>query len=458
MFLPFSPEYVIAGPRFKRWRVIPAALGINLSIGQVYAFSVFNLPLTRVLGIENSAPGDWPLTTIGWTFTLAYVALGLSAGFSGPWLDRAGPRVSGLVAAACFGGGFFVSAVGVWMHHIALVYLGYGVIGGCGLGIGFNTPIPVLIRWFPDHRGFATGLAVMGFGGGAIIAAPMSQWLMARLTSPASVGVAETWIVLGTIYFVVMAVAAWSLRLPPPGWAPDGMQSRASSPGAVTELTAPQAVRTKQFYLLWTVMLLNVSAGLGLLGQASAMIQEVFSGFSASAAAWFVAALSLFNMAGRLMWASLSDIIGRKATFGIFLSVGPLAYAAIPLLGQQQNLTVFVGCFALILSMYGGGFASMPPYIADLFGARHVGAINGRVLTALSLGGVIGPALVNYLREYLLSQGYPRNHVYDWTMYIMAGLLVIGFFCNLAVRPIGGNRVPDASEVDLVAGRATREA
>jgi MFS family permease len=439
MFLPFTPEYLTAGPRFKRWRVIAAALGINFSIGQVYAFSVFLLPLTRLIGIEDSVPGDWPLTTISWIFTLAYVFLGLSAGFSGTWQDRVGPRVSGLVAAACFGGGFMIAALGAWTHQIVLVYLGYGVVGGCGLGIGFNTPIPVLIRWFPDHRGFATGLAVMGFGGGAIIGAPVSQWLMARMASPTSVGVAETWFILGWIYLIVMGVSAWTFRLPPPGWAPAGVQNTARTATAVTEFTAADAVRTKQFYLLWTIMLLNVSAGLGLLGQASAMVQEMFSGFSASAAAWFVAALSLFNMLGRLMWASLSDIIGRRTTFAIFLGVGALAYAAIPHLGRQQDLMLFVGCFALILSMYGGGFATMPPYIADLFGSRHVGAINGRVLTALSLGGVIGPALMNYLREYLLLQGYPRNHVYDWTMYIMAGLLAVGFLCNLAVRPIAGD-------------------
>ena len=431
-------DRIVAGPGFSRWWCIPAALCINLSIGQAYAFSVFNLPLTRVVGISSSAPDDWKLTTLGWIFTLSYVFLGLSAGVAGRWQDRVGPRTSGVVAALCFGGGFFLSAIGVWTHQIWLLYLGYGVIGGCGLGIGFNTPIPILLRWFPDRPGLATGFAVMGFGGGAIIAAPLSQALMARFASGTSVGVAETFVVMGALYLVVMLTGAFLFRLPPPGWRPPGW---AHDPGTLhaapsAGLTVEGAMRTREFYLLWGVLLLNVTAGLGVLGQAAPMIQEVFSGFSSSAAAVFVAMLSFFNMSGRLLWAWLSDVIGRKRTFAVFFVVGPLLYAAVPFAGAAGNLVLFVGCFGVILSMYGAGFALMPPYIAEVFGPAHVGAINGRVLTALSLAGVCGPVAVNYLRQAQIVRGVSAGQAYDVTLFIMSGLLVVGFFCNLAIRPV----------------------
>lgn len=431
-------ERIVAGAGFSRWWNIPAALCINLSIGQAYAFSVFNLPLTRVMGVSSSAPDDWKLTTLGWIFTLAYVFLGLSAGVAGRWQDRVGPRTSGVVAALCFSGGFFLSALGVWTHQIWLLYLGYGVIGGCGLGIGFNTPIPVLLKWFPDRPGLATGFAVMGFGGGAIVAAPLSQALMARFASPTSVGVAESFVVMGSVYLVLMLIGAFLFRLPAPGWRPPGW---VSTPGtfrapATAGLTVEAAVRTREFYLLWSVLLLNVTAGLGVLGQAAAMIQEVFGDFSSSAAAVFVAMLSFFNMTGRLLWAWLSDAIGRRRTFAVFFVVGPLLYAAVPFAGQQGSLVLFVACFAVILSMYGAGFALMPPYIAEVFGPAHVGAINGRVLTALSLAGVCGPVAVNYLRQAQISRGISVGQAYDVTLFIMAALLVVGFFCNLAIKPV----------------------
>lgn len=432
-----SKERIVAGPGFNRWWIVVAALAINLCIGSAYAFSVFNLPLTRVIGITAPASGDWKLTELGWVFTLAFVFLGLSAGFAGSWQDRVGPRVSALTAAACFGGGLLVAAAGVGWHQLWLLYAGYGVIGGCGLGIGFNTPISTLVRWFPDHRGLATGLAIMGFGGGAIIAAPMSLWLMRAFASPSSVGVVETFLVLGAVYFCVIFGGALLFRLPPPGWRPAGWRPPPSA-RAAESLYVPtaDAVRTRQFYLLWCMLLINVTAGIGVLGQAAAMVQEVFGGVSAQAAAWFVAILSLFNMAGRLLWASVSDVVGRRTTFALFFSLGPLLYAAVPFAGRAQSLVLFVACFAVILSMYGGGFASMPPYIADLFGSRHVGAINGRVLTALSVAGVLGPAAVNYLREYWLSLGAEKNQVYDQTLWLMAGWLLLGLACNAAIRPV----------------------
>lgn len=323
------------------------------------------------------------------------------------------------------------------MHDIRLLYLGYGVIGGCGLGIGFNTPVPVLLRWFPDRPGLATGFAVMGFGGGAILAAPLSQGLVARFASPTSAGVAESFVVLGALYLVLMLTGAMLFRLPPPRWRPPGWihtpgQARAA---AAEGLTVEQAMRTREFYLLWTVLLVNVTAGLGVLGQAAPMIQEIFNDFSGSAAAAFVAALSFFNMTGRLLWAWLSDTVGRRRTFAVFFVVGPLLYAAVPFAGASGSVVLFVGCMAVILSMYGAGFALMPPYIAEVFGAAHVGAINGRVLTALSVAGVCGPVAVNYLRQAQIARGVTTAQAYDVTLFMMAALLVVGFFLNLAVKP-----------------------
>jgi len=407
-----SKSHIIAGPNYKRWWTIPAALFINLSIGQAYAFSVFNLPLTRVIGITESAPDDWPLTTLGWVFTLAYVFLGFSAGLAGKWQERVGPRMSGFVAALCFGGGLLLSALGVFLHEIWLLYIGYGVIGGSGLGLGFTTPISTLIRWFPDRRGLATGLAIMGFGGGS------------------SVGVWETFVVLGSVYLVAIMVGAFMFRVPP--------NLEAAEEPYVAGVSVESAMRTRQFYLLWTIMLLNVTAGIGVLGQASPMIQDVFDSFSASAAAAFVVLLSFFNMGGRLLWASLSDVIGRQATFSVFFTVGPLLYMAVPFAGHAGSVTLFVTCFALILTMYGGGFASLPAYVADVFGTRDVGPIHGRLLTALSVAGVLGPVLVNYIRQYQIENGVSPERAYDVTMYVMAVLLVTGFFCNRAIRPLMG--------------------
>lgn len=449
-----SKERITAHPGFSRWWMVPAALAINLSVGSAYAFSVFNLPLSRALGVAESAPGDWKLTTLGWTFTIAYIFLGLAAGFGGRWQQDVGPRKSGVVAALCYGGGFLVAALGVQSHQIALVYLGYGVIGGCGLGLGYITPIPTLLQWFPDRRGMATGLAIMGFGGGAVVAAPIAQTLMRRFASPTSVGVAETFVVLGLVYLALMLVGAFLFRVPPADWKPAGWIGPAADDALVTthHVHVNQALRTPQFYLLWSILLLNVTAGLGVLGQASAMIQEVFDGFSASAAAVFVGLLSIFNMLGRLFWASCSDKIGRKTTYALFFSLGPILYALVPLAGRTGSTVLFVGCFATIMTMYGGGFATLPAYVADLFGTRFVGAIHGRVLTALSVAGVLGPVLVNYFREYQLAQGVALGQAYNVTMYVMAALLVVGFFCNLAVKPIGpehymGEGQPESSDV-----------
>jgi MFS family permease len=435
-----SRERIVAKPGFSRWLIPPCALATHLCIGQAYALSVFNLPLTRQLGVTRSVAGDWRLTQIGWIFTIAIFVLGVSAALFGKWVQSAGPRKSGLAAALCWGLGFIVGAVGIRTHQLWLVYLGYGVIGGCGLGIGYITPVSTLIAWFPDRRGMSTGMAIMGFGGGALIASPLSDFLMKHFASASSTGVAETWVVLGAIYFLFMTAGAFGYRVPAPDWQPAGWTPPAErSQPLITSanVTPAAAIRTPQFWLLWVVLCFNVTAGIGVLGQASAMIQEVFKGsITPSAAAGFVGLLSLFNMAGRFFWASLSDKIGRKATYACFFTLGTALYALVPLTGRIGSVALFVACFGVILSMYGGGFSTVPAYLADVFGAKYVSAVHGRLLTAWSAAGVLGPVLVNYLRELQIERGVPKYQAYNITMYIMAGLLVIAFFANLAVRPV----------------------
>lgn len=435
----FSKQHSIAQPGYSRWLVPPAALSVHLCIGQAYAFSVFNDPLTRLIGVGSSAPDDWKLTTLGWIFSLAIVFLGLSAAFGGKWLEKVGPRLTMFVAACCFGGGFLISALGVHLHEIWLVYLGYGVIGGIGLGLGYVSPVSTLIKWFPDRRGMATGMAIMGFGGGAMIGAPLSVLLMDHFKSVESVGVVQTFLVMGGLYFCSMMIGALTIRIPPPDWQPAGWTPPAVQNKMITDkhVHIDQALKTPQFYLLWLVLCLNVTAGIGVLGQASVMIQEMFKGsVTPASAAGFVGLLSLFNMGGRFFWSSASDYLGRKNTYFIFFVVGAGLYATIPSMGMAGNMALFVLLYALIMSMYGGGFSTIPAYLADIFGTRFVGGIHGRLLTAWSTAGVLGPVLVNYIREYQIGQGVAKADAYNVTMYIMAGLLVVGFIANLSIRPV----------------------
>ncbi|AEA58950.1 L-lactate MFS transporter [Burkholderia gladioli] len=435
-----SKEATIARPGFSRWMVPPAALAVHLCIGQAYAFSVFNGPLTKVIGISASAPGDWSLTTLGWIFSLAIVFLGLSAAFAGKWLERVGPRRTMLTAACCFGGGFIVSAIGVWTHQIWLLYLGYGVIGGIGLGLGYVSPVSTLIRWFPDRRGMATGMAIMGFGGGAMIAAPLSVALMNHFKSATSIGVAETFVVLGIAYFISMTIGAFAIRVPAPGWKPAGWAPPAQSTNKMItsrHVHIDQALKTPQFYLIWLVLFLNVTAGIGILGQASVMIQESFKDtVTAAAAAGFVGLLSLFNMGGRFVWASASDWVGRKNTYFIFFVLGAVLYYCVPRFAASGNIALFVLAYGVILSMYGGGFSTVPAYLADMFGTAFVGGIHGRLLTAWAAAGVAGPVLVNYIRAYQVGHGVAKADAYTMTVHLMAVLLVVGFFCNLLVRRV----------------------
>ncbi|GGF31272.1 MFS transporter [Aliidongia dinghuensis] len=431
--------HTVAPPGYNRFMVPPAALAVHLSIGQAYAFSTFNLPLSKLIGITASAPDDWNLAQLGWTFSIAIVFLGVSAAVFGRWVENVGPRRAMFTAACCFGGGFLVSALGVQIHQLWLLYLGYGVLGGCGLGIGYISPVSTLIKWFPDRPGMATGMAIMGFGGGAMIAAPMSVFLMNYFKTATSNGVVGAFVVMGIVYFCFMMIGVYAVRVPADGWKPEGWVAPAAARRLVTtnHVHVDVAWRTRQFWLLWVVLCMNVTAGIGVLGQASPMIQEMFgSRVTAASAAGFVGLLSIFNMAGRFFWASTSDYLGRRNTYMVFFLLGIALYALVPTTGQIGSITLFVAAFAIILSMYGGGFATIPAYLRDVFGTMHVGAIHGRLLTAWSAAGVLGPVLVNYIRQYQIEAGVPKAQAYSITMYIMCALLLVGFLANLAMRAV----------------------
>ncbi|MBV1777218.1 OFA family MFS transporter [Burkholderiaceae bacterium DAT-1] len=436
LFALLDKRHSVADSDFNRWLIPPAALAIHLSIGQAYAFSVFNSPLNKAFG--------WSIPDLGWIFSIAIVFLGLSAAVGGKWLERVGPRAAMFLAALCFGGGFMVSALGMHLKQLWLLYAGYGVLGGIGLGLGYISPVSTLIKWFPDRRGMATGMAIMGFGGGAMIGAPLAVMLMDHFKSADHPGMIETFIAMGLIYTVYMVIGAFTVRIPAEGWKPAGFEPKVET----NKLTHTDYVhvdhvhKTPQFWLLWCVLCLNVTAGIGVLGQASLMIQEVFKGtVTAAAAAGFVGLLSLFNMGGRFVWSSLSDKIGRKSTYMIFFVLGAALYALVPGAGASGNVALFVGLYALILSMYGGGFASIPAYLSDLFGTRFVGAIHGRLLTAWSLAGVLGPVIVNYMRDYQLAQGVAKAQAYNTTMFVMAGLLLVGCICNACVKSVHARHV-----------------
>jgi MFS family permease len=462
-------QHTIAPANFNRWLVPPAALAIHLSIGMAYGFSVFWLPLSKAIGITAPAAGDWKISTLGWTFTLFFVLLGSSAAIFGPWLEKNGPRKAGVAAALCWSGGLFLSALGVYLHQIWMLWLGAGVIGGCGLGLGYISPVSTLIKWFPDKRGMATGLAIMGFGGGAMIGAPLADKLMKHYATPASVGVWETFVTLGVIYLVAMLAGAFTYRIPALGWKPHGWTAPAATENAMItrgHVHVKVAHRAPQFWLLWAVLCLNVSAGIGIIGMASPMLQEVFGGKLigvaaplsaltveqkakvASIGAGFAGLLSLFNIGGRIFWASLSDKLGRKPTYHIFFALGLVLYIAAAVAGGTKNIFLFVTLFCVILSMYGGGFATIPAYLADMFGTQFVGAIHGRLLTAWSTAGILGPVLVNYIREFQLGRGVPAESAYNVTLYVLAGLLFLGFISNLLVRPVDKEHFMSEDELE----------
>ncbi|MEU4387916.1 OFA family MFS transporter [Promicromonospora sp. NPDC023805] len=438
-------EHTVARPGYSRWLIPPAALAIHLCIGQAYATSVYKSAL--VAHFESS------LTAIGVIFSIAIVMLGLSAAVLGTWVERAGPRAAMFASASFWASGFLVGALGIATSQLWLVYLGYGVIGGIGLGIGYISPVSTLIKWFPDRPGLATGMAIMGFGGGALVASPLSRQLMAFYDSgydpsdPTSVAsgsaVTSLFVTLGIVYFLVMMLGAFTVKVPPPGWAPAGFDAGAVAAKpmvSAANVSAANAIRTPQFWFLWTVLFCNVTAGIGILEQASPMIQDFFrdggtSSVAPTTAAGFVAFLSLFNMAGRFVWSSTSDYIGRKPTYVMYLGVGMVLYLLLATVGHLSTV-IFVLVAAVILSFYGGGFATVPAYLRDLFGTFQVGAIHGRLLTAWSAAGIAGPLIIN---GFLDAQGTPGELVaadYRPALFTMVAVLAVGFVANILVRPV----------------------
>ncbi len=571
MFEILSKKHIIAEPGFNRWRVPVASIAIHLCIGSVYAWSIYNPALIKMHGVVASAASDWTLKEVVWVFTAAIVSLGLSAAFAGRWLERVGPRMVGVVAACCWGGGYLIGSLGIYTHQLWLLYLGYGVIGGCGLGLGYVSPVSTLIRWFPDRRGMAAGMAIMGFGGGAMIGAPLKGFFirmfyrapdylgsvadlnlvtqagkrfaevagelkevviigandLAGMIIPGpegvyvvgtgSTGVALTFVVLGIIYFVVMLLAAFAYRVPAEGWQPEGWIPPDPVKAAKRMITdrdvdIDQALKTRQFYQLWIVLCFNVTAGIGVLGVAKTMMSEIFGStlpniVDGAFAATYVVMISVFNMIGRFFWASTSDFIGRRNTYWIFLGLGIVLYCSIPFSAQHVSadpnvvwLVYFYAASMIIFTMYGGGFATIPAYLADVFGTKYVGGIHGRLLTAWSTAGVLGPLAITSLRESSISSAIsdlvarvdpalfaakfgagidqldalvaqktvtisklmeiapagtidPTSSLYNTTMYLMAALLFVALLANAAMRPVMEKHyLPVSGTVDKSAG------
>lgn len=549
-----SKEHIVADAGFNRWWVPPASIAIHLCIGSVYAWSIYNPPLMQAYGVVSPASNDWSLQDVTWIFSVAIVFLGLAAAFAGRWLEKVGPRTVGVVAAFCWGGGYLVGGLGIYTHQLWLLYFGYGVIGGCGLGLGYVSPVSTLIRWFPDHRGMATGMAIMGFGGGAMIGAPLKRYFIrlfyeapeylgsveqlnlitqagrrfveragellevvvigandvANMIVPGpegvyvvgtgSVGIAQTFLILGILYFLVMLIAAYSYRIPaegwiPEGWTPPGEESEQKEMVTVHNVDIDEALKTPQFYQLWLVLCFNVTAGIGVLGVASTMMSEIFGTtlpniVDGAFAAFYVSMISVFNMLGRFFWASSSDYIGRKNTYWIIFILGIVLYCSVPIAAQQVSvnpavvwLVLFYGATMIIFTMYGGGFATIPAYLADVFGTKYVGGIHGRLLTAWSTAGVLGPLAITSLRESAVARAIedlssrvdptafqnlfgagldqldqlvaaqtvtisrlmeivpagtidPTSGLYNTTMYLMAALLAIGLISNALMKPV----------------------
>jgi MFS family permease len=496
-------ERTIARPGFNRWLVPPAALAIHLCIGMAYGFSVFWVPLGRMVAAAHGAAKpmacagdatsfvgklaitgralfatdcDWTQFDLGWMFTLFFVLLGVAAATWGGWLERNGPRKAGFVAALCWCGGLLIAAVGVYMHQLWLMWLGAGVIGGIGLGLGYISPVSTLINWFPDRRGMATGMAIMGFGGGALIGTPLANLLITHFKTPTTVGVWQTLVVLALLYFVFMMSGAFGYRVPPKGWKPEGWSppvSRARAMITAGQVHLANAHHTPQFWLIWLVLCMNVSAGIGVIGAASPLLQDIFGGrlfhdpsvpfehftdaqrtLAAGVGTAFVGLFSLFNIAGRFFWASLSDRIGRKSVYYVFFILGLLCYAALTPLSRGAMIGVFAAVVCVIASMYGGGFATIPAYLADMFGTLFVGAIHGRLLTAWSTAGILGPVLVNYLHDTRLAQGITHSRVYDSIFYVLVGMLVIGLIANATIRPVAAKwHMSDAQVAQILADR-----
>lgn len=496
----FDRQQIIARNGFNRWLVPPAALSVHLCIGMAYGFSVFWLPLSHALSIANgrifpacsgsaktfmektlgtfqaltATNCEWTQFDLGWMFTLFFVFLGCSAAIFGGWLERVGPRLAGCVATLCWCFGLVIGAVGIYTHELWLLWIGPGAIGGIGLGLGYISPVSLLIKWFPDRRGMATGMAIMGFGGGAMIGSPLANILINGgyfiewkgifsylhfdgFKTASSPGVWQTFLVLACGYFIYMLAGSLAYRIPPIGWQPKGWTPTIAKSAIISEnnVHLNDVHKTSQFWLIWLVLCLNVSAGIGIIGAASPMLQETFGGtlfnlpqidflkfsdeqkiLAATVGSGFVGLFSLFNIGGRFFWASLSDKIGRKTVYFIFFILGIICYGFAPTLADHKHLALYACFLCVIASMYGGGFATIPAYLADIFGTKYVGAIHGRLLTAWSTAGIIGPVIVNYLHDARVSEGLPSSHVYDLIFYTLGFLLIIGLICNFLIQPV----------------------
>ncbi|MFC0645028.1 L-lactate MFS transporter [Cellulomonas phragmiteti] len=439
----------VAPRGYNRWLVPPAALAVHLSIGQVYAFSVFKNPLLERFGTSH--------TSVAVIFSMAIVMLGLSAAFGGKWMERNGPRKAMALSAVCWVSGFLVAALGVQLGQLWIVYLGYGLIGGIGLGIGYISPVSTLIKWFPDRPGLATGLAIMGFGGGALVASPLTARLLEAYAPTPAQAIVPTMLTLAAVYAVLMTCGAAMIRVPAPGWRPAGWTPPARGANAMqshADVRVGNAVRTPQFYLLWIVLFTNVTAGIGILEQASPMIQDFFPAVTAATAAGFVGLLSLANMGGRFVWSTTSDKLGRKRTYIMYLGVGAVLYAFLAALGASA-VGLFVALTFVIVSFYGGGFATIPAYLKDLFGQLEVGAIHGRLLTAWSAAGIAGPLIVNGIADARSAQGVTGAALYLPSLVTMCGVLVVGFVANMLVRPVAA-RFHEPETPALVVPQADR--
>jgi MFS family permease len=462
-------DRIIAAPGFNRWLVPPAALAIHLCIGMAYGFSVFWLPMTRLIPNTDAAACaaqgfaaqlvtttcNWSVPAVTHIFEIFIAVLGISAAIWGGWLEHAGPRKAGMIAALCWGGGLVLLGLSISLHQLWLVYL-TSVICGVGQGLGYITPVSTLIKWFPDRRGMATGFAIMGYGGGAMIGAPLAVWFMAHFAHDGIPGVPQALMALGVIYFLFMAAGALGFRVSPSGWRPLGWAPLAGQGNAMitrANVHLDRSWKTPQFWLIWGVLCLNVTAGIGVISMASPMLQDVFGAklvgvdsaaaitpaqkaAIVAAAAGLVGLISLFNALGRIFWASLSDRIGRKNMYYTIFVLGIIIYGLLPTWGHLGQPVLFVLSICVILSMYGGGFATVPAYLADIFGTQMVGAIHGRLITAWSVAGVVGPALIAGLRQFQIDHGVAHNLVYDVTLYVMAFLLLCGLVCNAFVRPV----------------------
>jgi MFS family permease len=431
-----SREATIAKPGFSRWLVPPAAIAVHMCIGQVYGFSVFKKPLAKVLGITASTPADWTEADVGVAYSIALALLGISAAVFGKWVERSGPRKTMLASLICFCTGLVLASLSVKYHQLWLLYAGYGLIGGIGLGLGYIAPVSTLMKWFPDRPGMATGMAIMGFGGGALIGGPLAEELMKRFASATSVGASEAMLIMAGLYAISMLFGAFIVRVPPADWKPEGWVPKEHTAKLVTtaSVSVDTAWKTPQFWMLWVVLCMNVSAGIGILGQASPMIQDMFK-VTPAAAAGYVGLLSLCNLGGRFFWSSMSDLTGRKGIYCIYFIVGAALYASVPWTQGRGSVTLFVVATGLILTMYGGGFATIPAYLRDLFGSYQVGAIHGRLITAWSMAAIIGPQLVDRL-SVANKKTMPPEQAYNSIFHLMVGLLIVGLIANLLVRPV----------------------